>query len=117
MRPLAALSADDEKRLDAVDWLCGAFLRSVRADFENRDVAIWAVADRGRVELLCEDASYADLPNLLDCPEGLRLAGLVVQPLPGCFNVRLEFSNHPAQVNLRCLRVLVRRHPLAGEVG
>src|SRR4051812_2417423 len=108
------ISPDDEKRLDSVQWLHGAFLRGIQVDVEKKDVAIYAVADDALVELLCENAIYSAIPNLFDWQELPRLVGLVVQPMEKTFVVRLEFANHPAQVHVECGRFTVRRDPLKG---
>ena len=63
------ISPDDEKRLDSVQWLHGAFMRGIQVDVERKDVALYAVADESLVELLCEDAIYAAVPNLFDWKE------------------------------------------------
>ncbi len=104
------LAPEDEKRLDSVGWLQGSFLRGVQIDAEHRDVSVFATADRDLIELLCEDVRYYAVPNLFDAPESPRIVGLVVQPLEE-FVVRLEFSNHPAQLHLQCGRFSVRRFP------
>jgi hypothetical protein len=109
-----ALAQDDERRLDAIDWLHGAALRGVQIDVEHRDVALYAVVGEDLIEVLCEDSGYVAMPNLMDCPEQPRIVGLVVQPLGDAAQVRLEFSNHPAQIHLHCARVLVRRYPPGG---
>ena len=108
------ISPDDEKRLDSVQWLHGAFMRGIQLDVERKDVALYAVTDDALVELLCEDALYASVPNLLDWKEPPRLVGLVVQPLDKTYVVRIEFANHPAQVHVECGRFTVRRDPLKG---
>lgn len=108
---LAELGPDDEKRLESVGWLQGARLRGVQVDAQRRDVAIFALAGEFLVELLCEDVGYLGLPNLFDLAEMPRVVGLVAQPLDEALGVRLEFSNHPAQLHLRCRRLLVRKDP------
>jgi hypothetical protein len=106
------LATDDEKRLDSVDWLHGSFLRGVQVDVERKDLAVYVVTSEHLVELLCEDVRYAVVPNLFDWTEPPRVVGLVVQPLEDVFVVRLEFSNHPAEIHLHCQRVVVRKELL-----
>lgn len=103
------LSIDDEKRLESVKWLQGARLRGVQFDFAKRDVAIYALTGEVLVEVLCEDVGYATVPDLFASGEPLRVIGLVAQPLEDRFVVRIEFSDHPAQVHLQCQRVTVRK--------
>ena len=103
----------DEKRLESVQWLQGASLRGVQIDTESRDVAIFAVVGEFRVELLCEEVGYLALPNFFDLAEMPRVVGLVAQPLEDALVVKLEFSNHPSQVHLRCQR----RFSSPGAVG
>jgi len=104
------LSSDDEKRLESVAWLQGARLRGVQIDLQRRDVSLFAATEGLLVELLCEDAVYLAAPDLFALAEMPRIVGLVVQPVDElCAVVRLEFSNHPAQVHLRCRRVVVRK--------
>ena len=104
----------DEKRLESVQWLQGASLRGVQVDTQSRDVAIFALAGEFRVELLCEDVGFLSLPNLFDLAEPPRVVGLVAQPLEDALVVRIEFSNHPSQVHLRCQRLVVRKDPASG---
>jgi len=111
-----ALSPEDEKRLDSVGWLQGAFLRGVQIDLGRRDVAVFAALDDLLVEVLCEDASYISVPDLLRV-ERLRIVGLVVQPLEQQAAVRVEFSNHPGEIHLRCERVVIRKDSVAGPTG
>jgi hypothetical protein len=106
------LSADDQKRLESVAWLQGARLRGVQVDLQTRDVSLFALTEALLVELLCEDAAYLGAPDLFGLKEMPRIVGLVVQPLDAACAVRLEFSNHPAQVHLHCRRVVVRKDPL-----
>ncbi len=106
------LSTADEKRLDEVQWLCGAFLRGVQIDWEQHEVSIFAAASRELVEILCQQAAYADIPNLFDAAETPRIVGLVVQPLDDSVVVRLEFSNRHAHLHLRCQAVSVRTSAL-----
>jgi hypothetical protein len=106
------LSAEDEKRLESVDWLQGARLRGVQVDLERRDVSLFALAGAQLIELLCEDAAYLGAPDLFSAGEMPRIVGLAVQPLDEACAVRLEFSNHLAQVHLHCRRVVVRKDPL-----
>ncbi|HEY3449756.1 MAG TPA: hypothetical protein VGK67_25605 [Myxococcales bacterium] len=103
------LSVDDEKRLESVRWLQGATLRGVQVDLARRDVALYAVVGDDLVEVLCEDVGYLSLPELFAATEPPRVVGLVAQPLEDAFVVRLEFSNHPAQVHLQCQNVVVRK--------
>ncbi len=106
------LAAEDEKRLESVAWLQGARFRGVQVDLQTRDVSLFALAEPSLVELLCEDAVYLCAPDLFNLSQMPRIVGLVVQPLEDLIAVRLEFSNHPAQVHLRCRRVAVRKDPL-----
>jgi hypothetical protein len=108
------LDPSDEKRLDSVQWLQGASLRGVQIDTHSRDVAIFAVVGEFRVELLCEDVGYLALPNLFDLAGAPRVVGLVAQPLDDAMVVRLEFSDHPSQIHLRCQRLVVRKDPAGG---
>jgi len=106
------LSRDDEKRLESVGWLQGATLRGVQVDLARHDVALFAVAGEFLVEVLCEDVGYLDLPDLFAGRSGpARVVGLVAQPLEDALVVRLEFSDHPAQVHLQCRNVVVRKDP------
>jgi hypothetical protein len=107
------LSKADEEKLDEVGWLQGAALRGVQVDAEKREVSLFATARHDLVEILCEDAGYLALPDLFGLARPPRVVGLVVQPLDTDFIVRVEFSDHPAQVHLRCQRVSVRLSPLA----
>jgi hypothetical protein len=106
------LAAEDEKRLESVAWLQGARFRGVQVDLQTRDVSLFALTELLLVELLCEDAVYLGAPDLFNLREMPRIVGLVVQPLEELCAVRLEFSNHPAQVLLQCRRVVVRKDPL-----
>lgn len=103
------LSRDDEKRLESVGWLQGATLRGAQVDLSRRDVALYALCEGALVEVLCEEVGYLALPELFGRGEPLRIVGLVAQPLDEAFVVRLEFSNHPAQVHLQCQNVVVRK--------
>jgi hypothetical protein len=60
-----------------------------------------------------QDVGYLALPELFAAAEPPRVVGLVAQPLEEAFVVRLEFSNHPAQVHLQCQSVVVRKDPSA----
>ncbi len=111
------LGPEDEKRLESVAWLQGARFRGAQLDHQRRDVALYAVTGEFLVELLCEDASYVALPNLFDHPAMPRIVGLVVQPLEENLIVRLEFSDHAAQVHLCCQRVVVRKDHNPGDAG
>jgi len=105
------LAPDDEKRLESLRWLQGALFRGAQVDADRRDVSLYAISGEFLVELMCEDASYLALPNLFDRPGMARIVGLVVQPQDEALVVRLEFSDHPAQVHLQCQRLVVRKDP------
>lgn len=107
------LSSDDEKRLESVSWLQGATLRGVQVDVARRDVALYAVTGEWLVEVLCEDVGYLALPELFAAAVSPRVVGLVAQPLEDALVVRLEFSNHPAQLHVQCRNVVVRKDPAA----
>ncbi|MGC4115546.1 MAG: hypothetical protein QM765_13270 [Myxococcales bacterium] len=94
-----------------MSWLQGATLRGLQVDLSRRDVALFAATGEFLVEVLCEDVGYLSVPELFQATGPLRVVGLVAQPLEEALVVRVEFSNHPAQVHLQCQNVVVRKDP------
>ena len=103
------LTREDEQRLESVGWLQGAALRGIQVDLARRDVAIFALCGEVLVEILCEEVGYLALPDLFALAQVPRVVGLVAQPLEEAFVVRLELSNHPAQLHLQCQGMVVRK--------